>query len=41
MVITLLQHITYVDCCCWMFDTITMWIAKKNLGRTVTTSLNG
>jgi len=32
MVITLLQHIAYVDCCCWMFDTITMSIAQNTKG---------
>jgi len=32
MVITFLQHITYADCCCWMFDTITMLIAQNTKG---------
>jgi len=33
MVITLLQHIAYVDCCCWMFETITMSITQKKGGQ--------
>jgi len=33
MVITLFQHIAYVDCCCWMFDTITMSLAQNTKGR--------
>jgi len=52
MVITLLQHIAYVDCCCWtsvklglsqvacMFDNHNI-NRTKHWGRTATTSLNG
>jgi len=52
MVISRLQHITYVDCCCWtsvklsqvacMFDNHNRPINRtKRWGRTATKSLNG